>query len=254
MNFRNFKPYNASELSALYKAFKTKIELWSKEWFSEADITFTVDNAYSISDEDQKTFMEFECRGGESLKLVLDKTASLGLTASLLGNISVGSIDGSDEYQKLNEKAVESLMGQFTAVSGNASEGTSLMGRTFDFGEGWLAICIKIDNIELMLFSSLEYNQTYIKSVGYVARERVALQPRPQSILNEDMTVVASLGTVELSVGEVNQLAIGDVVTLNHGFADPIHIASIDGRPIAKGMLGQSEGNKALHLLKDGVK
>jgi flagellar motor switch protein FliM len=75
---------------------------------------------------------------------------------------------------------------------------------------------------------------------GELPRARAALAAQRVSLR-------ADLGTTVLTVGQVNDLAVGDVVMLDQRFDARVRLGTA-GRQLAQGQLGVSGGHRALRI------
>ncbi len=61
------------------------------------------------------------------------------------------------------------------------------------------------------------------------------------------MTVTAEVGTADLTIGEVSDLSVGDVIILNKSADEDLDL-KVEGRPIFHGQAGLSMGNVAIQV------
>ena len=69
-----------------------------------------------------------------------------------------------------------------------------------------------------------------------------------QAVATHALQLRAELNTVELSLGQLHGLRVGDVVPLTHSLENPANIVSQEGRTICLGWLGQQSGHIAVEL------
>src|SRR6185437_15361567 len=76
-----------------------------------------------------------------------------------------------------------------------------------------------------------------------------AVVPAMLAAQGASVTVHAEIGTVEVPVAAVRDLAPGDVIRVGRRLCDPIDLLEPDGTRLCGGHLGAFEGQRALDLV-----
>jgi hypothetical protein len=77
----------------------------------------------------------------------------------------------------------------------------------------------------------------------------IDVTPVVAAVQGTSVVVRAEMGTVEVAVAEVRDLAPGDVIRLGRRLADPVELVGPDGAALCRGHLGAYEGCRALDLV-----
>lgn len=92
-------------------------------------------------------------------------------------------------------------------------------------------------------------SQAASKSVPYRPDpKRPPKEPLNRALADQRLALRVMLEGVELSLGQLQELRLHDVVPLMHALNDPARVVSTDGLPVCEGWLGQSEGRIAVEL------
>ena len=75
-----------------------------------------------------------------------------------------------------------------------------------------------------------------------------ALLPLGQALGEQRLAVRVELQPVDLSLGQLQDLRLGDVVALDHALDQPLRVVTADGVPVCGAWLGQREGRIAVEL------
>lgn len=126
------------------------------------------------------------------------------------------------------------------------------------WGTGWLAIGLGAAQVQQLLEhhapQSLRAPESPTKLQAQADSPRAPVQvDLLQAMATHVLQLRAELNEVELSLGQLQGLRVGDVVPLTHHLETPANIASQDGRTICLGWLGQQSGHVAVELAADNV-
>lgn len=69
------------------------------------------------------------------------------------------------------------------------------------------------------------------------------------ALRDQPLTLRAALGGVEMTLGGLRSLAVGDVIRLPHALDEPLSLIDADGRAVCPAFLGSQRGWRALELL-----
>ncbi|QNB08829.1 FliM/FliN family flagellar motor switch protein [Herbaspirillum frisingense] len=72
-----------------------------------------------------------------------------------------------------------------------------------------------------------------------------------QALSSQRARLRVELSSVEITLGQMQALALGDVLLLPHLLEQPLRVFEDQGRQICAGYLGQQEGGKAIELVRE---
>lgn len=75
------------------------------------------------------------------------------------------------------------------------------------------------------------------------------LLPRTNAIGSAKTRIELLLGEAELSLAELANISVGDVIRLKSPFREPLTVKTVDGQPLLKAHLGTRNGRKALQVI-----
>lgn len=75
------------------------------------------------------------------------------------------------------------------------------------------------------------------------------IQPRESAIAGAVAKLEVILGQAELTLAELANVSIGDVIRLQSPFREPLTVKTCGGRPVVRARLGASRGRKAIQII-----
>lgn len=112
--------------------------------------------------------------------------------------------------------------------------------------KGSANICMPTDNLENLVSSfAMKYNHT-VKQQDE-DKEKLKRQQMLTSIEESEITLEAHLDDCVMSFGDISQLQINDVVSLNKKISEDIS-AQVEGIPLFRARLGEKNSQKALKI------
>lgn len=72
-----------------------------------------------------------------------------------------------------------------------------------------------------------------------------------QALSSQRARLRVELSGVEITLGQMQALALGDVLLLPHLLEQPLHVLEEQGQQICAGYLGQQDGGKAIELVRE---
>lgn len=78
----------------------------------------------------------------------------------------------------------------------------------------------------------------------------VALSDPREALAALPTRLHVELSGVEITLGQIQSLALGDVLLLPHPLTQPLHVVATQGQSICAGYLGQQQGHKAIELVR----
>lgn len=81
----------------------------------------------------------------------------------------------------------------------------------------------------------------------------VPLVPLHKAIEKKTTSLRLELAAVELDLGSLQALVLGDVIPLPHRLDQPLQVLAEDGRPLCTAYLGQQQGMRAIELFRSAT-
>jgi hypothetical protein len=261
-----FRIHAPAALARLASALRERAEAWLAEWFGDRHLEIVLRN---VEGSDDPLLRALPALGDDALVLGGQREAflvvlgehgdGLALLRSLLtagqGALLPGeagaSLAGRLE-RGVAERALQSLYERLSDSSAvvPARDLPSLRAspdvrRIFRRGSGWTVLDLVRDGRVLPVLLGPELLQALLP--GRITPRRGDL-PRARAVLAaQRISLRAYLGNTTLTVGQVKDLAVGDVVKLDQRFDARVRVGTAD-RQLAQGQLGVSGGRRALRL------
>jgi len=83
-----------------------------------------------------------------------------------------------------------------------------------------------------------------------ITTKKSGLKPLTQSIVRGDLGLNAVVASLELTLGELQQLQVGDVIRLDKNINETIPLCNTAGKPVCAGYLGKQNDHKAIMLAR----
>ena len=81
----------------------------------------------------------------------------------------------------------------------------------------------------------------------------VAFAKITDALLNEHLKLKVLAGEVQLELGLLQTIAIGDVIKLNTKINEPLQVFSDDGTRLCEAFLGSCDGRKSIQLVAQSL-
>ncbi len=261
-----FRIHSADSLARLEAALRERAGVWLHEWFGDRNAGIALRNVAGKDDPllralpapsdgalvlggQREAFLVMLGEHGDALDMLrgLLGAGQGALLAGEAGASLAGRLERGVAEQALHSLH-QKLSGSTVALSarGSLAPGSSpQMRRIFRRGSGWVVLEIVREGCALPLLLGPELLAPMLPVRGPQRRGEL---PRARSALAaQRITLRADLGATTLTVGQVNDLAVGDVVTLDQRFDAPVRIGTRE-RQLAQGQLGVSGGRRAVRL------
>lgn len=90
-----------------------------------------------------------------------------------------------------------------------------------------------------------------MKTAGSVSRKpTLSVASLNEALAGHAARLRVELTPVDISVGNLASLTVGDVLVLPHLLTQTLHVRTEDGQPLCDGYLGQLQGQRAIELIK----
>lgn len=263
MQVRNFKLFTARELGHIQALLETNIQSWSSGWFTGHQRTeinglasceqFLSENTFHVAAE---WFVS---------SISEDRWTAVLPSASLDGFIKNILIEthGSSTHQDKSEFAsplttrllfdlAEYLMENSPRNAGKKihpqQQKQILAADTWGQGAAAIYGALSIKQEKIYFVLSPEIVNDYLSSLHWPRRELVKPMSINKAIDPVKLSLEISLGEAELSVAELRQISVGDVIRLNTRLDQPMDVL-LGKKPICSAFLGAHQGNKAVLLM-----
>ena len=258
-----FRIYGATGLAALQGLLHERVGAWLADWFGDPLASTTLRNVQGTADPLLPAAVGAALvLGGQSdafLVMLGAQSPGLGLLRGLLGS-GEGVLIPADADASLSARlergvAAHSLQALYQTLAETTASvsrrdddsGVSAVAlrRIFRPGSGWAVLEISRQGCCLpvllgpALLAALRPPRNTPRR-GDLPRARSALA-------GQRITLRADLGATTLTVGQVNELAVGDVVKLDQRFDASVHLGT-PSRQLAQGRVGMHDGHRAIRL------
>lgn len=180
-----------------------------------------------------------------------------GLVAARVFGAEPGT-DGGDIAAELSQAALAGLIQALRAVLGLADLPgagdaglchATLPREQFGYWSGALRVGLPgFDGLSLFLDAAAVARLTPVQQMA-AALARPALTPLTFAAQSHIVDLQARLRGVELSIGQLKSLQVGDVVVLPHSLEEPLQIVTPAGETICQAYLGSDQGHRAIEVL-----
>ena len=127
------------------------------------------------------------------------------------------------------------------------SESNILSKTIFSYGSGATHVCMQHDTTVIELILSVDTVNALRSKISSNKRKQAALT-RVSTVLEKRSVILdAVLGVAEISISEMLNLSVGDVIRIEKSVTDPIDV-TLDSTVLCHGVLGYHGGEKALQL------
>lgn len=260
MKINTYKLYSEQEINQLEEKLHELISEWSKHWLtgdlSQIEVSASATDAHSQSPNRNDPSVCF-LSGDSGARLAMERKVAGNLLTLLFPQFEQRE-ETSPVEQELIESSLKALIGtvmQQTAVSSDETE-QSYRSNT---GSGWITAEATIATAqEAHIQFYFELGPAHVRSVLNVKPTSVdalkkgmeGMVPRTQAITEQTLPVRAELGGVEVTIAELDSLAVGDVIKLDKQFGERVALVSEQNEFIVNAVLGASETKRALKLVK----
>lgn len=269
MNSYLFRIYTAAELDQISAKLHLLLGGWVQSWYGSAAATLSVRNVMGYED-DLANGLVIAIDAAEStrrrLKHIIPIQQRADQLPAFLGNVAPKRSQQDQDFafdaaiadrwaMSLQQAAFDDLLALSAEQASNdaqwhfnAGTGTAQrVVRKLRRGSGWcVANLTRGEAVLSLLISPALVN-------NWVSRPKPSTQgglPRVRALLaDQSVTVQANLGSTTLTIGDIRQLTVGDVVRLDASVDAPVQLVA-SGQRVAEGLLGSFEGSKAISLTK----
>lgn len=254
-----FRLYSESDLRWIVDRTQRAISGWASQWLPSASCEVKIADCISDGTADAPNRWLVAARGDASL---LGIESPVGweqhLKPALAGLPSDGNAETSPVTLKMAQVFLHSLAECVLRESGlvssakdcSWSEQPPVLHDAQRSGGGFLGMICRVGDfftLHLVFWPDL-----IVVYTDGDARRPVAgsdnVVPRTRAIETQTVVLEAVAGEAELSLSELQTLAVGDVIRLDGRIERPIVVRLADTGPVCRGHLGRAKGRKAVQL------
>jgi len=243
------RPYKTSELVAIEKGFGDIVAPWLDAWQREKVESLTARNVVGNKDILGNSLAELVAirvtraiallANRDSMARILFVKEDLGRSAAPKG-----------VRDKVVDDCLSDLALLFNHVGSCTNQRAELLRPHFHFGSGWAVVTVVFGGKSLVFLLGPELCTRF-------AGERPVRPPRGQlptllaAISDKPLAFGVELGSTTLTIGQIQNLAVGDVVRLDTASTQPVALVSKSGYIVSNGYLGASDIRKAVQLYRE---
>lgn len=244
---RPFRLLGQSTKVALLSALTPVIAAWHAEWFTRKNSGVT---ASELDDEMQSKDERWMVFSGDPTHWVAWRLGDQLALLRFLLNDNVGAGD-SELCETLYRECIRDLMVRLSAVTDFCLQSPPSFQTTQELdtfpGSGIAIVSFSGDLASQKLMLSGDFCTCICVKAHFPNESDDAGLVAGEKALQEHLTKIkVTLGEVELTLGELAELAIGDVITLDMAANDELPICLEDGNPILKAQLGRNGQYKSV--------
>lgn len=237
--------------AALETLLRTEVAAWAKGWFMGSQEAYVRVG----SEECVLTGCGWLHAGnGEESWVALRLRDGLwrGLAAELFGASGLGGAQPSVLMSAVMDESLGDLLGRLLAAAGVTGamcrDDAGLAGLRTGYGSGALQAFVSFDALQIDLCVGGDIAAAL--GAGDTSRSTRApvLSPREACIAQGRIAVDVRVGEAELTVGELSQLMIGDVIRLDALHRDPLSVRTRSGGVVGAAYLGLRDDQKAVQM------
>ncbi|OUS03256.1 hypothetical protein A9Q81_07670 [Gammaproteobacteria bacterium 42_54_T18] len=254
-----FTLYSSAQKNEIVFQLTAVLQQWSNAWMGEHNITCELKESHELGPKKVATFQHLINEAGNedqgidpyfyknmNMFLCVDNP-SLKYQMKLLLGTSNTSETFSDEQSQLIVDCYRELVDELSNIG--KDEGINDTKVTpWTKGCGWCFFDVSIDGFSFDLAISRNIVDAYIELPALRLDKKKGLQPLKQAVVNGDVALNAVVASLELTLGELQQLQIGDVVRLGKNINEMIPLCNDNGDAVCAGYLGKRNNKKAIML------
>lgn len=245
-----FQAYSKKEIEQLKQRFQGLLSAWSQQWFGrDCSRIEMIDNACVLSPEENIP----PCLSADGF--YIGDTKAPALLQALLQSNHASSTDVSGQIGEAEQFLLNRCFSQLASAIKQQNTRLTQEGvldhRAFQHGAGWLVIHCQVLDHHLPCYLNASLVNTLLDNSTDVAKpSNTGLSKRSDCIQQGRLTLAASLGQVELSIGELSQLKKGDVISFAADVSGVIDVLNDEQTVVCRGALGYRDGHRALRIVK----
>ncbi|MDH5228489.1 MAG: FliM/FliN family flagellar motor switch protein [Gammaproteobacteria bacterium] len=259
-NISSFVLISPKRAQVIKTKLQNRLEQWAKDWMLNSQIAIVhVDHplppldasiAYAFMDENNEFMCEF--RTGASFKKDFyttlmfpePKTTSIDLSNSQLMSHVLR-----DALRHLGAGLCEKEIEQVRVAPFDQTSDTTVPSNYFYKGSAAIQVSIRLGLAELRVVMAPTMVSSLLVADNQSRKEKAKLNSIHESLRSKRIQYSVEIGQTEVSVNDLRNLKIGDVLRLDQSLNDSVNIV-IHGKTIqCKAYLGQQNKRKSLKVV-----
>lgn len=251
-----FRLPGVADIEALHQALERPLRRWAAEWFSSTrHIAFTVVDAVAGEPSEAADWSVLGDPSGSALAWRLPECRRREFVEALLGAPLPPGGDASPMIESLLAECLQDLGLRLLKIvdvvaAAEPAESGRLDPTWLGYGAG--VACATPDAaspLPDLVFSG----ELVERIVGRPKRAEIAgkidLVQRESAIGSRRVRIEVVLGTAELTLADLANVSLGDVIRLQSRFREPLLVRSQDGQPLFNANLGAADTSKAIQIV-----
>ena len=270
MNSYLFRIYQEAELAQIQEGLHAPLKRWLSAWIGHEVSSLEVRNVQGSDDTFAPLLLaslNAENSLNRPLKHVIPLPEQAAELPDFLGHLIPDSTLSDKEFsfdsttaQRVSSALKTSALNDLLALCSSEAKDASTwqhqldaptsqrVARKFRLGSGWCVAMLTQGARTLPLLISPALIGLWVNRPIPVVKGGL---PRARSVLaDQSVSLRANLGSTTLTIGDIRQLTVGDVVRLDAACDSSIELTASGQQRVAVGVLGLFEGCKALSLTK----
>ncbi len=254
-----FTLYSSAQKDAIVAQLMVVLQRWNNSWVGKHNVFCELKETQELAPKKVTTLQNLinESEGDDlgveqyfykniNMFLRVDN-ASLKHQMKLLLGTSDVSENVSGEQNQLIVDCYRELVEELTATE-NSKEINDTDVSPWVKGCGWCFFEVSIDGHSFDLAISRNVVDGFISLPVPIMDKKKGLQPLKKAVINGDVALNAVVASLELTLGELQQLQVGDVVRLGKNINEMIPLCNDNGDAVCAGYLGKRNNKKAIML------
>ncbi|OUS29807.1 hypothetical protein A9Q99_08235 [Gammaproteobacteria bacterium 45_16_T64] len=252
--------YSSTQKHAIADVIVTTLTDWAKSWLGVGSLHCEVSE---LQDASEQLFdLHFHEALGTSegavfikkdhFSVSLDKENSSVLVNKMLAAKDLSTGLG-DESSFLLESCITEIEHALLSVISKKQGESDTPSSPRVKGGGWCFCSLSFGELQFSIAVDRVMVDALIQLPSLITRKKLGLHSLPTAITHGDVELNAVVATLELTLGELQQLQIGDVVRLEKNIGDTIAVCNKQGEVVCSGYLGKRNESKAIMLAKNTI-
>ncbi|MGH6882929.1 MAG: FliM/FliN family flagellar motor switch protein [Hypericibacter sp.] len=260
---RYFRPYSSHEIERFKADAQAVAGEWQRKWFASSRMPAVDVSVEPGNTEAARTFSELLV-GDSTLYLGGDSVAFDGLAAGLLG-AGPDQAESRAQHSGLMQALIREVLGDLAREILDLREDASVDARwevhPIRFEENAGALLLRIAGLAsagqfitlVMPYAAVKRWNDRLRN-PQIELARVPLAGRKDAIRDSLLRVSVEFNADVLSVSELHDLKVGDVLVLRQSISSPLRVRTNAGSSVGECYLGRVGGAKGIRLVKSQEK
>ena len=242
-----FREYSQAELESFVSQLTPLLQSWHKNWFSDRQFEIgRVERAYDIELEEQFNGAPYTCVRNQSSDIYFCLQLQ-EIERQLLNVVDEAGYKDCEFGRHVALKCREALAAEIDGGRGKLYSCEDIDTKVRHFGGGYVFLELLCGGSSIYLIIGSRLVDHFVGYARPVA-EPVELNALRESVAEQMVSIRAELTQVELSVGNLSTLKVGDVVDLAVPLNHNARLLANKDQLVAKGEIGLSSSKIAIRV------